>query len=188
MAVLPALLLLLADSTAPQGPLSSADLVALCNARSRDSANACTVYLRGAFEGLISAETSLADGDPTFCLPDDGVSLSEIRSTFVHYVAADPEQADMGASAVLLASLEDNYPCLDDQDGDAAPQIASTIVRDTRRIQAARIARVQPARIAPALQRVSTLHVSYTQPAKTQSRSRRRDAHRVSAMALAAKS
>lgn len=92
-------------------PLSGGELADLCASPSELPSLVCATYLRGAMEGLISADDELTDGDMSFCLPGDGISVTEIRDGFLASIDEAPELRDESAGMVLLASLRLHYPC-----------------------------------------------------------------------------
>lgn len=96
------------------GPMMGGALEDLCRGRGASAAT-CAAYLRGSFEGLMIGQASMTDGgDMSFCLPDEGVTLSQIREAFLTLMLSEPDRREEYAGVSLLDSLQDAYPCDDD--------------------------------------------------------------------------
>jgi hypothetical protein len=100
-----------------QGPLLGGVLEDLCRANEEASGLVCTSYISGSLEGLILGQTSTEDGGSSFCLPDNGITIADVRDTFLHFIGEQTERRRELAGLMLLISLEDRFPC-DDEDGD----------------------------------------------------------------------
>jgi hypothetical protein len=57
-----------------------------------------------------SGQMSLID-DVSFCPPDSGIDLRDVRQTFLAFLAADPARRAIGAGLSVLEALENRYPC-----------------------------------------------------------------------------
>lgn len=88
----------------------------LCRARDGTPTVLCTLYLRGSFEGLMVGQSSMADGETSFCLPEEGVTLAQLRKTFLDFVGGEADRRLDVAGSLLLDSLQDRFPCADDED------------------------------------------------------------------------
>lgn len=98
------------------GPMLGGALEDMCRGGGQPS-QLCAAYLRGSFEGLMIGQTSMTDGgDMSFCLPDDGVTLTQLRQAFLMLMLSEPDRRTEYASVSLLDSLQDAYPCDDDED------------------------------------------------------------------------
>jgi hypothetical protein len=133
---------------AEDGPLLSGTLEDLCRARSEDSLLLCSSYIRGSIEGLMLGQQSIVEGESSFCLPDGGVTVADVRDTFVHFVEEDTARRREMAGLVLLISLEHQYPCTEEQPDEATPPIDTTRYAAPRGIRPASPPR--PTRAAPA--------------------------------------
>jgi hypothetical protein len=98
------------------GPMLGGALEDMCRGRGEPS-QLCASYLRGSFEGLMIGQASMTDGgDTSFCLPDAGVTLVEVREAFLTLMLEEPDRRTEYASVSLLDTLQDAYPCADDED------------------------------------------------------------------------
>lgn len=99
------------------GPMLGGALEDMCRVGRGPSSASCSAYLRGSFEGLMIGQASMADGDSmSFCLPDEGVTLSQVREAFLSLMLSEPDRREEYAGVSLLDSLQDAYPCKDDED------------------------------------------------------------------------
>ncbi|NYT42243.1 hypothetical protein HZY97_15835 [Sphingomonas sp. R-74633] len=99
------------------GPMLGGALEDLCRGPGGQPAQSCAAYIRGSFEGLMIGQASMTDGgDMSFCLPDQGVTLSQVREAFLTLMLSEPDRRTEYASVSLLDSLQDAYPCDDDED------------------------------------------------------------------------
>lgn len=97
-------------------PLLGGALEDLCRDGGGASRLLCSSYLRGSLEGLILGQGSMTDGELSFCLPDRGVSTRVLRDTFLHFVSEEGERRSEVAGMLLLYSLEDRFPCAEDDE------------------------------------------------------------------------
>jgi hypothetical protein len=99
------------------GPMLGGALEDICRGARGQPAETCAAYLRGSFEGLMIGQASMTDGgDMSFCLPDEGVTLAQVREAFLTLMLSEPDRRTEYASVSLLDSLQDAYPCEDDED------------------------------------------------------------------------
>src|SRR6218665_2507419 len=104
-----------ASERGPAGPMLGGTLEDLCRDDGQRS-QLCAIYLRGSFEGLMIGQASMTDGgDMSFCLPDTGVTLAQVREGFLMLMLSEPDRRAEYASVSLLDSLQDAYPCADDE-------------------------------------------------------------------------
>jgi hypothetical protein len=101
-------------------PVLSGDVLDVCGQSKAAMRMVCAAYLHGAFEGLMFGQASATGGRVSFCPPPQGITLEDMRSSFLEFLAHRPEEREASASLALLMALEDQYPCEGD-DGDTAP-------------------------------------------------------------------
>lgn len=109
-----------AAAAPPSGPLSGGELEDFCLARTHMGPVLCAMFLRGAFEGMMTANVSLTGGDNVICLPSSGITLNEIREMFLDFVHETPDRRQVWAGTLLFDSLQASYPCAD-AGGDVGP-------------------------------------------------------------------
>jgi hypothetical protein len=136
------------------GPMLGGALEDLCR-ETRGQPNAsCTAYLRGSFEGLMIGQASMADGDDmSFCLPDQGITLSQVRQAFLTLMVSEPDRREQYAGVSLLDSLQDAYPCADDEDLVPYVDTASAYRRQGSPAGGARLRHAMPRATAASLLR-----------------------------------
>jgi hypothetical protein len=94
----------------PDGGLSAGYVQDLCSSTKEAEAVACTTYFRGMLEGLTYGYLA-SDGYPTFCLPSAGIDAGEARSMFLRTIRRQPDRRLHDAAILILAALENRYPC-----------------------------------------------------------------------------
>ncbi|MEP9359655.1 Rap1a/Tai family immunity protein [Sphingomonas sp. KR3-1] len=131
-AALPAQAQDLARERGAGGPMLGGALEDLCRGQGQPS-QLCASYLRGSFEGLMIGQASMTDGGGTsFCLPDVGVTLTEVREAFLTLMLAEPDRRTQYAGVSLLDTLQDAWPCADDDDLVPYVETASAQARRSR--------------------------------------------------------
>jgi hypothetical protein len=101
-------------------PVLSSDVLDVCGQSKAAMRMVCAAYLHGAFEGLMFGQASATGGRVSFCPPPQGITLEDMRSSFLEFLAHRPEEQEASASLALLMALEDQYPCEGD-DMDTPP-------------------------------------------------------------------
>jgi hypothetical protein len=84
--------------------LTAADLKGRCERESRDY---CLGYLLGFMGGSEIGAAERAG----FCLAGHQVTAGDVRTVFLGYTAAHPDQLNLWASDVLRLALRQAYPC-----------------------------------------------------------------------------
>jgi hypothetical protein len=107
------------------------DIADICTTADRTAALACSAYLRGTVDGLLTAQVTASDSDIAFCTPD-AIGADEIRQAFLDFVGEDPERRDEDAGLVLLSALEDHFPCDAGSNLDTTPDRAAYRQRHRR--------------------------------------------------------
>lgn len=110
-----------------EGLLLGGALEKMCRAKSGSDDLLCTSYLRGSLDGLVLGQGSVTAGETSFCLPEDGVTISDVRDTFLHFVAEDETRRSDIAGILLLESLEESFPCQDPGADPEAPSLAPNV-------------------------------------------------------------
>ncbi len=104
-----------AQTGGPVPALTTGTLAALCAATGDDADSLRAVgYCRGVFVGIGQYHAIMtAPGRlrPIFCLPDPSLSLEQLQSAFVAWVAAHPNRADERAAEGVLRFAAATYPC-----------------------------------------------------------------------------
>ncbi|WP_431302847.1 Rap1a/Tai family immunity protein [Sediminicoccus sp. BL-A-41-H5] len=105
----------LAQAPDPLPQLSTGVLAALCGASGTD-ADSMTAqgYCRGFIVGVgqYHIEITRPGGImPAFCLPQPAPTLDFVQSSFVAWVAANPDQAETKAVDGLMRWAANTYPC-----------------------------------------------------------------------------
>jgi len=109
-----------ADSDPPDpGIVLGGQIADMCLVGTGPQSLMCSAFLRGTFEGLMFGQISATGGMVSFCLPAEGVSLGDLRDTFLDYLDDEPDRRTEEAGMLLLDSLQDRYPC--DNAGDDGP-------------------------------------------------------------------
>jgi hypothetical protein len=140
MRLIPALLVAVALAAAPtptvaqaappddaEGLLLGGTLEDMCRAKSGPGYLSCTSYLRGSLDGLLLGQGSITAGETSFCLPEDGVAISDLRDAFLHFVAEDDARRSDIAGILLLESLEENFPCEEPEAEPEGPSLAPNV-------------------------------------------------------------
>ena len=91
--------------------IAGGDVADICSAAGSAAALACSAYLRGISDGLLAAETNADDDAIAFCPPSDGIGSNQIRQIFLTFMREDPDRRSEDAGTLLLAALEDRFPC-----------------------------------------------------------------------------
>ncbi|MBX9750681.1 MAG: hypothetical protein K5Q68_13930 [Roseococcus sp.] len=106
--------------------LTTGVLAALCGANAADADGATAIgYCRGFIVGVgqYHVEISRAGGiRPAFCLPNPTPSLEFVQTSFVAWVAANPQHAGDRAVDGLLRWASTAYPCAAPAGRRAAPR------------------------------------------------------------------
>jgi len=105
----------LAQSAAPLPQLSTGTLAALCGATGTDAESLMAVgYCRGFIVGMGQYHIAITRPGgimPAFCLPQETPALEFVQTSFVTWVAANPDQAETKAVDGLLRWAATTYPC-----------------------------------------------------------------------------
>ncbi len=103
------------QAPAPLPQLTTGVLATLCGASGTDAESARAVgYCRGFIVGMgqYHIEITRPGGIlPAFCLPQQTPTLEFVQTSFVTWVAANPEQAETKAVDGLLRWAANTYPC-----------------------------------------------------------------------------
>lgn len=97
-----------ADSDAVSGFESAGDLLRKCKESSTYSRNFCFAYLAAVADSARSYRIWIGSGDP--CLPS-GLSLGRLADNFEAYLINNPSLTKAQAASVIVASLQETFPC-----------------------------------------------------------------------------
>lgn len=97
-----------ADSDAVAGFESAGDLLRKCKESSSYSRNFCFAYLAAAADSARAYRIWIGSGDP--CLPPR-LTLGKLSDIFEAYLIANPSQTRAQAASVVVASLQEAFPC-----------------------------------------------------------------------------
>lgn len=97
-----------ADADAVAGFESAGSLLRKCKEASSYSRNYCFAYLAAVADAARSYRIWIGAGDP--CLPA-GLSLGRLADTYEEYLIANPSLTRAQAASVVVASLQDAFPC-----------------------------------------------------------------------------
>lgn len=104
-----------AQAPEPLPQLSTGVLAALCGATGTDADSRTAVgYCRGFIVGVgqYHIEITRPGGIlPAFCLPQPAPTLEFVQTSFVAWVAANPDQAETKAVDGLMRWAATTYPC-----------------------------------------------------------------------------
>lgn len=104
-----------AQAPAPLPQLSTGVLAALCGASGMDADSRMAVgYCRGFIVGVgqYHIEITRPGGIlPAFCLPQPAPTLEFVQTSFVAWVADNPDQAETKAVDGLMRWAANTYPC-----------------------------------------------------------------------------
>ena len=87
--------------------LSGDTLLESCDADEDLPRQQCFYYILGAADALQSEQTR---GDPTFCVPEEATA-DEVYRAAVLFLQAHGEDGDTAAGGMMLAALEEAFPC-----------------------------------------------------------------------------
>lgn len=97
-----------ADSGAVAGFESAGDLLRKCRENSTYARSFCFAYLAAVADSARSYRVWIGSGDP--CLPS-GLTLGKLADSFEAYLVANPSQTKAQAASVIVASLQESFPC-----------------------------------------------------------------------------
>ncbi len=108
--VLPARPALAQDSAAGEvaGFESAGELLRKCRENSTFARSYCFAYLAAVADAARSYRVWLGSGDP--CLPAD-LTLGRLADIFEAYLIANPSMTQAQAASVVVASLQESFPC-----------------------------------------------------------------------------
>lgn len=106
------------ESDAVFGFESAGDLLRKCKESSSYSRNFCFAYLAAVADSARSYRIWIGSGDP--CLPS-GLTLGRLADNFEAYLIANPSLTKAQAASVIVASLQETYPC------QPAPQVTIAV-------------------------------------------------------------
>ena len=125
-----------AESDAVSGFESAGDLLRKCKESSTYSRNFCFAYLAAVADSARSYRIWIGSGDP--CLPS-GLTLGRLADNFEAYLNANPSLTKAQAASVIVASLQETYPC------QAAPQV-TIVVPESRPASVPALASIKPSK------------------------------------------
>ena len=96
------------SSDAVAGFESAGDLLRKCKESSTYSRSFCFAYLAAVADAARSYRIWIGSGDP--CLPA-GLSLGRLADSFEAYLVANPSLTKAQAASVIVASLQESFPC-----------------------------------------------------------------------------
>lgn len=100
-----------AQNAAPEpvaGFESAGDLLRKCRENSSFARSYCYAYLAAVADAARSYKVWIGSGDP--CLPG-GLTMGRLADTFEAYLIANPSLTKAQAASVIVASLQENFPC-----------------------------------------------------------------------------
>lgn len=97
-----------ADADAVAGFESAGAVLRRCRETSSYSRNYCFAYLAAVADAARSYRIWIGSGDP--CLPAN-LTLGRIADTFEAYLVNNPSLTKAQAASVIVASLQENFPC-----------------------------------------------------------------------------
>jgi hypothetical protein len=95
-------------SDAVAGYQSAGDLLRKCRQNSSYAKNFCFAYLAAVADSSRSYRVWIGAGDP--CLPP-GLTLGRLADTFEAYLINNPSLTEAQAASVIVASLQESFPC-----------------------------------------------------------------------------
>jgi hypothetical protein len=101
----------LAQTTQPEavaGFESAGELLRKCRENSSFAKNFCFAYLAAVADSARAYRVWIGSGDP--CLPS-GLTMGKLADTFEAFLIANPSQTRAQAASVIVASLQDAFPC-----------------------------------------------------------------------------
>lgn len=96
------------DTGAVAGFESAGDLLRKCRENSTYARSFCFAYLAAVADSARSYRVWIGSGDP--CLPA-GLTLGKLADSFEAFLIANPSQTKAQAASVIVASLQENFPC-----------------------------------------------------------------------------
>lgn len=97
-----------ADSDAVAGFESAGGLLKKCRENSSYARSYCFAYLAAVADSARAYRIWIGSGDP--CLPA-GIPLGKLADTFEAYLIANPSLTRSQAASVVVASLQETFPC-----------------------------------------------------------------------------
>lgn len=97
-----------AGTDAVAGFESAGELLRKCRESSSFAKNYCFAYLAAVADAARAYRVWTGGGDP--CLPA-GLSLGRLADVFAAYLVANPSQTRAQAASVIVASLQESFPC-----------------------------------------------------------------------------
>lgn len=95
-------------SEAVGGFESAGELLRKCRERSSFGRSYCFAYLAATADAARSYRVWIGAGDP--CLPAD-LTLGRLADVFEAYLIANPSLTEAQAASVVVAALQEGYPC-----------------------------------------------------------------------------
>jgi hypothetical protein len=87
---------------------SAGELLRKCRENSSFGRTYCFAYLAATADSVRAYQIWIGRGDP--CLPSD-LTLGRLADIFDAYLVANPSQTRAQAASVLVAALQDTFPC-----------------------------------------------------------------------------
>ncbi len=97
-----------AEADAVAGFESAGELLRKCRQNSTYARSHCFAYLAAVADSSRSYRVWIGAGDP--CLPP-GLTLGKLADVFEAYLIANPSQTRAQAASVIVASLQESFPC-----------------------------------------------------------------------------
>ncbi|MFO6448752.1 Rap1a/Tai family immunity protein [Erythrobacter sp. NE805] len=97
-----------AEDDAVAGFQSAGDLLHKCRQSSSYAKNFCFAYLAAVADATRAYTVWIGAGDT--CLPAR-LTMGKLADTFEAYLIANPSQTEAQAASVIVASLQESYPC-----------------------------------------------------------------------------
>lgn len=110
------------DADAVAGFESAGALLRKCRETSSYSRNFCFAYLAATADAARSYRIWIGSGDP--CLPAN-VTLGRLADIFEAYLVANPSLTKAQAASVIVASLQESFPCTPAPVKPSAPVVLS---------------------------------------------------------------
>lgn len=96
------------SSNAVSGFESAGELLRKCRENSSFGRSYCFAYLAATADAARSYRVWLGSGDP--CLPSD-LTLGRLADIFEAFLIANPSLTDAQAASVVVAALQETFPC-----------------------------------------------------------------------------
>ncbi len=97
-----------AGAEAVAGFESAGELLRKCRENSSFARNYCFAYLAAVADAARAYRVWTGGGEP--CLPA-GLTMGRLADTFSAYLVANPSQTAAQAASVIVASLQESFPC-----------------------------------------------------------------------------